>query len=294
MTDRSEAAATGLTWGERLRSTPILGTLVRTFEEAVADGAKDAAAAIAYYAFFSLFPLLIGLVAGLSFMIDSQELRARIDEFLLNSFPGSAGLISEILDSVIRLRGPAGLVAGVTLLWSASAAFGAVSRTLDRAWGTSRSRPFYVSRLRYSLMCLAVALLAILSVLVTGFVELAVGLDLGVLSRLGIADLFAQIGGRIASFVFMLATFALLYKVMPRHETTWRQVLPGALLAAVSIEVAKSLFLLYLNNIADFEAVYGSLSSAIGLLLWLYISAWALILGAEFVILREDDQAART
>jgi membrane protein len=294
VTDEARTPSTDGSLQERLRSIPFLGTLLRTFEKAVGDGAKDSAAAIAYYAFFSLFPLLLGLVAGLSFALDSGEVRARIDEFLVNSFPGSSDLITEILDSVIRLRGAAGMVAVATLLWAASAAFGAVSRTLDRAWGTSKRRPFYVSRFRYFLMCLAVALLALLSVLVTGFVELVVGLDLQVLSRLGITDVFTQIGGRIASFAFMAGTFALLYKVMPRHETTWEEVLPGALLASVLIEAAKSAFLVYLNNVADFEAVYGSLSSAIGLLLWLYISAWALILGAEFVIVRELDETAAT
>ena len=58
----------------------------------------------------------------------------------------------------------------------------------------------------------------------------------------GSRDLFAQIGGRTAGFVFMLATFALLYKVMPRHETTWRKVFPGAFLAAVLIEAANRRF----------------------------------------------------
>lgn len=291
MTDEARRESPGLPLTRRLRAVPIVGNLVRTVEKAIDDGARDSAAAIAYYAFFSLFPLLLGLVAGLSFALDSGEVRAKIDEFLLNAFPGSAELITEILDSVIRLRGPAGIVAFVTLLWSASAAFGAVSRTLDRAWGTSRRRSFYVSRFRYFLMCLAVAFLALLSVLVTGFVELVVGLDLQILAGLGIADLFAQVGGRIVSFGFLSATFALLYKVIPRHEITWEEVLPGALLAALLIEAAKSVFLLYLNNIADFEAVYGSLSSAIGLLLWLYISSWALILGAEFVIVRELDRS---
>ena len=86
---------------------------------------------------------------------------------------------------------------------------------------------------------------------------------------------------RILSFVFNLAIFLMLYKVLPNTQTHWRFIWPGALVAALLFEGGKFLFVLYLDNFATFSAVYGSIGSVIALLLWAYVSAFILILGAE-------------
>jgi membrane protein len=163
-----------------------------------------------------------------------------------------------------------------------------VSRAINRAWGTAKSRPFYISKIRYFAMCIGVALLFLLSAAVTGFVEVVVGFDLPLLDRIGLTEAIARAGSRVASFVFLLSMFGLLYKVMPRVETRWREVWAGALLAGVLLELGKAVFVRYLEDVANFEAVYGSLSTAIILLLWLYVSAWILILGAEFIYVRRN------
>ena len=86
---------------------------------------------------------------------------------------------------------------------------------------------------------------------------------------------------RTLSFVFNLAIFLSLYKVLPNTQTHWRYIWPGALVAALLFEGSKFLFVLYLDNFATFSAVYGSIGSVIALLLWAYVSAFILILGAE-------------
>jgi membrane protein len=265
---------------------PVVGTGIAIVEEALKDGARDSAASIAYFAFFSLFPLLLGLIAIAGFFLSGMDLRETLDAFLVDALPGSADLVGDILDSVVRLRGPAGLLSVFTLLWSASSAFGALSRAVNEAWGVHAGDPFYVSKLRYVGMCLAVGALFLGSAVLTATVEIFVNLDLDVLQRLGVSRLFARIGGYVASFAFLFSMFALLYKVMPRTHTSWNDVWPGALLAAVLLEMAKLIFVGYLENVANFEAVYGSLSSVIVLMLWLYVSAWIVILGAEFIYVR--------
>ena len=86
---------------------------------------------------------------------------------------------------------------------------------------------------------------------------------------------------RTLSFVFNLAIFLSLYKILPNTRTHWRYIWPGALVAALLFEGSKFLFVLYLDNFATFNAVYGSIGSVIALLLWAYVSAFILILGAE-------------
>jgi membrane protein len=175
----------------------------------------------------------------------------------------------------------------IGLFWSASAAFGAITRAVNRALGAKRPHPFFLSKLRYFLMTLAVSLTVILSVAITAALEILPRLDLEALQWLGVeSGLIDQLTGVLTSFAFTFLTFALIYKVTPYVEVRWRQVVPGALLGAVVFELGKQVFRVYLSRIANFEAVYGSLSSIIVLLLWLYVSALVLVFGAEYNIVR--------
>jgi membrane protein len=75
----------------------------------------------------------------------------------------------------------------------------------------------------------------------------------------------------------------LIYKFMPNTKVGWRHVWPGAVLSSVLFEVARSLFVLYVARFSTYELVYGSVASIIVFMVWMYISAFILILGAEFV-----------
>ena len=76
--------------------------------------------------------------------------------------------------------------------------------------------------------------------------------------------------------------FALVYRYVPHTRLTWGDVWPGAGLAAVLFEASKNLFAWYLASFANYSLVYGSLATVIVFLLWTYISALVLLVGAEF------------
>ena len=90
------------------------------------------------------------------------------------------------------------------------------------------------------------------------------------------------VGSRLVAFLLILAVFLLFYKLIPNTRTYWRPVWPGALLAAILFEIARTLFLFYLENFANYQLIYGSIASIIVLLVWIYYSAFIMILGAEF------------
>ena len=84
----------------------------------------------------------------------------------------------------------------------------------------------------------------------------------------------------------------MLYRILHYEAPAWGEVLPGALLGAFLYELGKAAFVFYVDNVAHLQAVYGSLSSVIVLLLWLYFSASVLLLGAELIaVCREKDEA---
>lgn len=272
-----------------------ISLLGQTLRKARQDFANDLAAAIAFWAFFSIFPLLIGVLSLTSRYLESEPLQARIYATVTEMLPGSAEMVMENLDAVVRYRGTMSLVAILGLFWAAGKVFGAITRAVNRALGIRRNRRRFVSRLRYFAMAIVVSILALLSLGVTVVLEIA--LDLPALSRLGLdTGLMAWFKSWTMSLLLVFLIFTLLYKLTPYTAVGWKRVLPGAALATVLFELGRHGFILYLEKMADFKAVYGSLSSIIVLLLWLYVSALILILGAEYNIVRWKirDQGSRT
>jgi membrane protein len=82
------------------------------------------------------------------------------------------------------------------------------------------------------------------------------------------------------SFILVLAIFLLIYKFMPNTKTYWKYIWPGAVLGALLFEVAKNLFIFYLER-STYQSIYGSVTPVIVLLLWAYVSSLILLAGAE-------------
>ena len=100
--------------------------------------------------------------------------------------------------------------------------------------------------------------------------------------------LAARLGSRVASYVFVAALVASIYKLVPFATPTWHDVAPAALIAALLIECGKAVYVFYVDNVAQLEAVYGSVSSVIVLLIWLYFVARVLLFGSEIIAIRQE------
>ena len=137
--------------------------LGRTVKEMSDDDATHMAAGVSYYALFSIFPLLLFLISALSLLLEPAEIRVRLTEMSAGYFPGSQGLIDSNLDIVLKARGALGLFGMLGLLWAGSAVFGAVSRSINRAWDVQADRPFIISKPRQLAMAAAVGLLFLVS-----------------------------------------------------------------------------------------------------------------------------------
>ncbi len=243
--------------------------------------ASHMAAGVSYYTLLSLFPLLLGLTAVFGLVLNSEGVRRAFFDFVSSYMPGSQDLLRQNVDLVVRTRGIAGIVSIVGLIWSGSAMFGAVSRAVNRAWGMRKARPFYIAKPRQFAMALSVAVLFALSFGGAAAVQF-LGRD--VLARAGLSAIeqgALDYGARALSAFLTLGIFVLIYRFIPNTRVEWGCVWPGALLATGMFEIAKSLFLVYVHRFANYEAVYGSLGSIIALLVWVYLSAYILIIGAE-------------
>jgi membrane protein len=268
-------------------SPSAITILYRAVRKGVKDHGKVHAAAIAFWTFFSIFPLLLGLSSVAGYFLQSEATQARLIHLFTATLPGSTDLVRSNLEGVIAARGTLGIVGVIGVFWSASAGFGAITRAINQILDAKRSQPYFLSKVRYFLMTLAVTVLLVVSVAVTASLDVLANLDLDVLQRAGLEPgSIDRLTDWVLGFAFAFLIFALIYKVTPYVETRWRQVLPGAFLGAAVFELGKRGFLFYLGRVANLEAVYGSLSSIIVLLLWLYVSALVLLLGAEYNTVR--------
>ena len=256
----------------------------RVFKKLGDDDATHLSAGIAFYAVFSLFPLLLGLLAISGIVFSSVTLQEQLLAYVTESMPGSREFVSKNVEELVRFRGALGIGAILGLLWSASSVFGAISRAINRAWDVDKNRPFYVAKPMHIIMALGVGVLFLLSSFSTAAIELLSNHSrgLGLFGQEFFLDLgLGNLALRAIPWVITLTVFLLLYRLVPNCKTYWRYVWPGAVVAAVLYEVSKGIFVWYLANVANYELVYGSLASMIVLLSWAYLSAFILILGAE-------------
>lgn len=244
----------------------------------------DRAAALAYYGFLSLFPALIVVIAALALFGSYPETYNSIIETLRHAGPGTAvDTIDSALRKVLRGNGASGLF-GIGLLFAliaASGAIGAAIRALEVINGT-RSKATFVrsnlTRLWLTIVLMALMLVAFTALLLAGpiFGSIADSAGIGDSGRDAVSLLRYPIG-----LAALLAALLLLYTLGPA-DTPRRPLehLPGALLAALLWALASMGFSFYVSNFGKYDETYGTLGAVIVLLIWIYVGAAAMLLGA--------------
>ncbi len=241
------------------------------------------AAALAYRALFALFPFFAFLVALLGFLeitgffewlIDQtrsalQEQYARVGEWLIRQglYQAQSG---ELLSSVIVLA-----------IWSVSGGVRSLIKALNTVHGVVESRPAWKRLVlqAFFAVSLAVALIIATALLLIGpwAVEWLVGL-------VGLDEIFISLWVWLrlpVALVLLMLIVSVVYWVVPSVDQPFRLVTPGAVLAVIVWVVASLAFDYYVSNFANYSVIYGSLGAAVALLLYFYISAVVLLLGAE-------------
>lgn len=234
------------------------------------------AAAIAYFALFSLFPITLLSISIASFSLGPSADRQFIIRRLEFIAPALGELLGENIDEIIEARGPVTSVALVGLIWSASTVFFTLTHTLNEIWGVKQRRALWKRRG-----------LAILFVLVfvgpTLFLASFAGSMIAHL-RTSLPDPIISMGGGVSWVLAILldvALFMVLYIMLPHGASTWRVILPGALAAGLLWELAKKAFLsLVATYISVSNMVYGSVAAMIAFLVWAYLSGLIFLFGA--------------
>jgi len=264
--------------------------LKQTVEEWQRDKVSRLAAALAYYTTFSLAPILVIVIAVASFLFEQSAVQARILEQMQGLLgENAAGLVEEMLTQ--KTSGSEGLWATVVsvglLIMGASGLFLQLQDALDTVWNVVPKK--VQGQRRMILQLVRDRLLSFSMVLVIGFlllVSLMLSTALTAVSGL-FGDVLAgwdagwQLLNGLISFGVITLLFALIYKILPDVEVSWRDVWVGAAMTAFLFTIGKFLIGLYLGN-SSVASAYGAAGSFVVLLLWIYYSAQILLFGAEF------------
>ena len=272
--DRSIRRIDGFQQGHAVLAFPIA-----VFKKFGDDQAGNLAALIAYYGFFSMFPLLLTFVSLLGLVLrNNPDLQASILSSALRDFP----VIGEQIARNVHALTGSGITLAIGIagtLWAGLGVTNAAQNAMNKIWDVPRkSWPnFFKSRGRGLLM------LAILGTLTIGSTFLSGLAASGGTGGLGVAL------GIVASFVVNLALFLIAFRVLTVRDLTWGDVLPGALAAAVVWTGMQSLGGYYVTHqIKNASDVYGTFALVIGLLVWLYLGAQITLLCAEINVVRKE------
>jgi len=253
-----------------------LGVVAEAAGKALNPDSAITAAAIAYFALFSLFPIILLSISIASFslgpLMDQQIILRRL-EFVA---PALGQLLGQNIDEIIRTRGPGTGLALVGLIWSASTVFYTLTQTLNGIWSNNRRRAVWKRR--------GLAILFVLAFVGPALFLASLAGSLVASLRAWLPEQIMPIAGGvslIAAILLDVALFMLLYILLPHGAATWREILPGALAAGLLWELAKKAFLFIVSSyLSVSNLVYGSVSAMIAFLVWAYLSGILFLFGA--------------
>lgn len=262
-----------------------LGILRRALESFGEARSAQSAAGMAYYAFFSLFPLALFLVSVASTILvqDREQAVEQVINLIRQAIPVSPGLIRDNIEQVLALRGTVSLIGAVGTLWSALGFFSILSGNINRAWPEAEPRNFLEQRLVALVMIAVLVVLLALSLASTAILNFFPPWQIPVLNGLFLREtLLWRILTALVPWLFAFLLFLALYRWTPNTEVPWRAAGWAALIISVVWQVAASAFTWYLgSDLARYQLVYGSLGTIIALLFWIYLSSWFTLFGAH-------------
>jgi membrane protein len=254
----------------------------RTIQQTLNDNCFGMAAQLAYYFLFALFPTLLFLVALASFFPVENLIEEMVVWIGHVTPPDIMKIITDQLRDISESRDTGLLTFGlIAALWTMSTAQTAIIGTLNQAYDISESRPFWKVRLIAIVLTITMAVFLLFS-----FAMLIVGPGTfyALADRVGFGWQAAYVWSVLrwpVAFALVVTAVGLIYYAAPDAEQDWVWITPGSLLASTLWVLASFGFRYYVANFGNFNETYGAIGGVMVLMMWLYITAFVILVGAE-------------
>jgi membrane protein len=256
----------------------------------------DRAAGLSYYFLFALFPALLFITAIVG-LLPGPRLIEQLLDYAAQVLPAdAASLLERTLGEVIRgARGSLVSLGMLGALWGASSGMVSISKALNVAFNVRDTRTWWRHRLEALALTVGFSILTVVALLLFVFGE---RIGDAVARGLGVGEAFTRAWNVVrwpALTLCALVGIMLVYQLAPAARQHWRRVTPGAIFALAGWLVASYALRIYVGYFRNYNATYGSIGGVILLMVWLYLSSLALLIGAEInsQIRGAEGQAAR-
>ncbi len=265
-------------WSRRSEATRSLpGYIWKAISNYIRSGSGSRqAAALSYFAIFSVFPLVLLISVVIGSLVGPAVAQEQIVRGLQIFLPdATVDDIQLALTGALEQSGSFGLVATAALLWAATGLFTNITLALDNIFSVPSVRSIWRQRLLAVLMGITLVVLVVASFLTSGVLRLIAALSPGSPSIwITIGTLFLPLG-------LDVVIFALLFRYVPARDVHWDAIWPTAIFGSLGWELAKRAFEWYLANLAEYQVIYGSVTTGIVLLFWAWLIASIFLFSAE-------------
>lgn len=259
----------------------------QVFKEFSADNIFKYSASLAYYAVFSIAPLLIIIIALSGFFFGKEAVQGEVYEHLNHLIGSVAALQIQSTIKNIHLTGNnffATILSSGVLLVSATTLFGEIQDSLNKIWGLriKTKRVWWkliLTRLLSFSLIISIGLIIIVSLLLNALITAFGNTIEKYIANYSIY--FIEITEAALSFVITAFLFSLMFKILPDAKIRWKDVLIGGVVTAIFFTIGKWGIGFYLGE-SNLTSLYGAAGSVIILMVWIYYSSVILYLGAEF------------
>jgi len=255
----------------------------RTWKRVWKDNVGLVSAGVAYYGFLAFVPLLGLIVLVYGVVADPQTVVSNVRSMTIVLPPDVASLISDQLIAAVKstkeTKGLGVIVALLVALYGGTNGAGSIVSALNIAYEEKEKRSLGRFYLLAALITLGAVVLAVVALVATTALAFLGSLVPGISPALLHAG---RVGGYLLMVLVAAGVAATLYRFAPsREHAQWRWITPGSLFAAIAWLLLTLLFSFYVTTVTDYNTTYGSLGTVIVLLTWIYLSAYALVVGAE-------------
>ena len=273
-----------------LKNFGLLWQALRKFND---DNGFFLSSGIAFNILINLIPFIMLLLALVgTYLYNDQEVLNHIRTYFRDVAPALDPKIMGNLMDLIQNRRIVGILGFVGLLWFSTWVFGSLRIALNIVFRVEKSQGMLRGIGVDLLMILLVGILLLVSMILSSVVTFLQGYQGRI--PVAIGPTIQWILKYLLPFFLTYCMFVLIYRIIPNKKVHFTSALQAALFASLLWELAKHLFGWYIVHLAEYSFFYGSLSTLVIFVLWVYYSSTILVLGGEFAYFLEEDRQRST